>query len=194
MDSNGTAELDAAQQTFEGLMEHLGLDPEADPQLQGTSERVTALWRELFSGLKADPPRMSLFEHEGESGKGEPLVLAGLPFYSMCAHHFLPFFGTIDIAYVPGSRVGGVGSFSRIVRHYALRPQIQERLVQQIADHLSEALDPQGVFVRIQARHLCMEMRGEKVQGCLVSTAATGAMKEAARRAEVLELISRATG
>ena len=182
--------LEDARETFGHLMEHLGLDEASDPHLGRTPERVAALWAELFGGLREPTPEMSVFECE--YGSQEPVVIAGLPLYSMCAHHFLPFFGEVDIAYIPGARLGGVGSFSRVVAHFARRPQVQERLVEQVADHIERALEPKGVLVRVSARHLCMEMRGEKVNGRLVNTAARGILKDLQHRSEVFDLIKSA--
>ncbi len=188
-DDRGSADPQAAQRAFEDLMGHLGLDAGHDPQLEGTAQRVTALWADLFSGLRAPEPAMSVFEAEDGGGGGEPVVIRDIPFYSMCAHHLLPFFGTFNVAYVPDLKVGGVGSFARVIRHYAMRPQVQERLVEQVADHLSRALSPKGLYVMSQARHLCMEMRGEKIKGGLVCAASTGVLKEGPMRAEVLGLL-----
>ncbi len=179
-------DLDAAQATFEELLERLKIDIESDEQLSNTPARVTKLWSELFGGLHEPVPTISRFPNDGQ---GEPVILRALPFYSMCAHHFLPFFGTFDIAYIPGDVIGGVGSFARVVRYFGQRPQVQERLVQQVADLIEEALSPAGLYVRSTARHLCMEMRGERVAAELVCTAARGVLRDGERRQEVLSLL-----
>jgi GTP cyclohydrolase I len=171
-------------------MVEMDVGVDSDPHLERTPDRIVHLWRDLFGGLHERAPEMSVFDCEPDAR--DPVVIAGLPLYSMCAHHMLPFFGDIDIAYIPEGRLGGVGSFSRIIGHYARRPQIQERLIEQVVNHIQDELKPRGVFVRVSARHLCMEMRGEKVCGGMVNTAARGLLEELPRRAEVLELIKSA--
>jgi GTP cyclohydrolase IA len=99
-----------------------------------------------------------------------------LPFYSMCVHHFVPFFGHAHVAYLPGKRLIGLSGVARILEFYARRPQLQERLTAQVADHIVRLLKPRGVVVVIEARHLCMEMRGVRKTGCFETRALRGAL------------------
>ncbi len=167
------------------FLESLGLDLAADPELERTPERVTELLRDLFGGLHEEPPPISAFEIDTAVDHG-PVVIAALPFKSMCVHHLLPFFGAIDVAYVPGDRMIGFGSVGRVVDHFARRPQVQERLIVQVADYLEETLEPTGLLVRLRARQLCMEMRGAEKHGELISFAARGSLVAGERRQELL--------
>lgn len=180
---------DDPHQTFEALLTQLGLAPDSDEHLRDTPRRVIELWREILGQGTEEAPDVSRFSAPGGSADGEPVVIRALPFYAMCAHHLLPFFGTFDIVYVPNQWIGGVGSFARVIRHFAQRPQVQERLVQQVADHLQDALDPKGLLIRSAARHLCMEMRGEKIRGELISMASLGSLKSGPARDAAIALL-----
>ncbi|MDR2647647.1 MAG: GTP cyclohydrolase I [Oscillospiraceae bacterium] len=129
--------------------------------LDETPARIARMCAEIFSGLQDDPLRhIKLFEG---SGGCEPIVVRDIPVYSVCEHHLLPFFGTAQITYWPnGNRVLGLSKFVRIVDCFARRPQLQERLTTQIANFLFENLPCQKVEVEIEARHLCMTMRGAR--------------------------------
>ena len=179
---------DDAVEHARALFESLGLSPEDDPELAQTPERFTELLRDLFSDRDTSPPAMSTFEADyiGEAEASEPVLLEDLPFYSMCVHHVVPFFGTIDVVYVPDETMTGFGSVGRVIDHFAARPQIQERLVRQIAEHLDDELDPEGVLVRCRARQMCMEMRGATKRGRLTSLASTGCLTEGERRRDIL--------
>lgn len=159
-----------------------------DSEMIGTAARVTDLYRELFRGVHEAPPGLSAFENPNEDGS--PVLIRELHFHSMCAHHLLPFFGHIDIAYVPARRVGGVGAFPRVVGHFAARPQVQERLVRDIADHIEAELEPAGLLVFCTARQLCMEMRGARSRGRLTCSAASGVLAPGgSARTEVLSVL-----
>jgi GTP cyclohydrolase I len=143
---------------FRGFLEALELDPE-DPDLAGTDRRVARAYAQILGGLRPDAePHLSTFPNtERYAGIVE---VTGIPFYSICAHHFLPFFGVAHVGYVPGDRLVGLSKLSRVVDYFARRPQLQERLTEQVAALLDERLAPAGVIVTLEARHLCMEMRG----------------------------------
>jgi GTP cyclohydrolase I len=121
------------------------------------------------------------------------VILKDIPFYSMCEHHLLPFFGVVHVGYIPdiSGRVVGISKFARIVEIFARRPQIQERMTTQIADTIMEGLQPQGVGVVVQAEHLCMVMRGVKKPGTnIITSAIRGSFRQkAASRAEFFSLI-----
>ena len=169
------------------LLEAIGEDPER-PGLRETPERVATMYEEIFSGINRDAEeelRIFTAEHH------EMIIHRDIPFYSMCEHHLLPFWGFASIAYIPkDSKVTGFSSLARIVRVLAQRPQLQETMVTGIADAIMKKLEPMGVFVVIRAQHLCLMMRGEKVHGSwTVTSAVRGVMTSQATRLEALNLM-----
>ena len=173
-----------------GLMDALGLD-RGDPHLAETDRRVARAWRELLAGHFAGPaPSLRTFPNE--AGYRDALTVLDIPLHSICAHHLLPFFGRMHIAYLPGARLLGLSKFTRLVEHLARRPQVQERLTAQVADALEGALECRGLLVLVEARHLCVEMRGVRSGASRTTTvAARGALAEGRARQEVLEMIAR---
>lgn len=162
---------------FRGFLESLGLDL-TDPNLAGTDRRVARACRELLGGLRpgAEPTLTTFPNTEGHAGI---VSVTGITFYSICAHHFLPFFGTAHVGYVPGGHLVGLSKLARVVDFYARRPQIQERLTEQVAALLDARLAPAGVIVSVEARHLCMEMRGVSRPGVTTTTtAARGVLRD----------------
>ncbi|HET7472256.1 MAG TPA: GTP cyclohydrolase I FolE [Candidatus Limnocylindrales bacterium] len=152
------------------ILTEIGEDP-ARQGLQGTPERVHRMYTELTAGYHVDPERLingAIFDVR----YSEMVVVKDIPFYSLCEHHLLPFFGTAAVAYIPRGRVIGLSKIPRVVEMYARRLQVQERLTQQIADFLDEHLAPQGVGVVIEATHLCAVMRGIRKPGTIMTTAA----------------------
>jgi GTP cyclohydrolase I len=149
------------------------------------------MYAEIFSGLYMDAK--SELTVGFEVGHREMVILRDIPFYSMCEHHLLPFYGVVHIGYIPNKegRVVGVSKLARVVEIFAKRPQLQERMTSQIADAILEALQPDGVAVVVQAEHLCMTMRGIKKPGSNVLTSATRGLfrTRAATRAEFLSLV-----
>jgi len=184
---------ESAAEQVRRLLESLGLDGDSDPHLEETPERFVELLRHVFSAVDEPPPSMSTFPPDtlDRGDRTEPVVLADLPFYSMCAHHLVPFFGHVDVAYVPGERMTGFGSVGRVIDHFSRRPQFQERLVEQIADHVADELAPDGLLVRCRARQMCMEMRGAEKPGRLVASASRGTLTGGDLRDEVLETFDR---
>ncbi len=159
----------------------LGLDPKVDPHLEQTPQRVAQMLEDLFARASAPAPQMSVFGAESESLDPSPVQLQALPFRSMCVHHLLPFFGTIDIAYVPGDHIAGFSSFIRVIDWASGRPQVQERLVEQIADVIAEQLQPRGLVVRARARQMCVEMRVGR-PGTYITFAGRGTLREGSLR------------
>lgn len=154
---------------FRGFLESLGLDLE-DANLAGTDRRVARAYRELFGGLRRGEPELSTFPNTKRyTGM---VSVTEIPFYSICAHHFLPFFGAAHVGYVPGKHLVGLSKFARVVDFYARRPQIQEDLTEQIVDLLDRRLAPAGLIVSVEARHLCIEMRGVSRPGVTTKTMA----------------------
>jgi GTP cyclohydrolase I len=173
---------------FREFMEALGLDL-ADPNLSGTDWRVARAFRELFAGHYAGAePTLRTFPNA--ESYAEPVAVTDIPFHSLCAHHFLPFFGTAHVAYVPKDRLVGLSKLSRAVDFYARRPQLQERMTAQIADLIEKRLRPAGTIVIVEARHLCMEMRGVGKAGLTTTTSARrGAFEDEAARQRLFALL-----
>ncbi len=149
------------------MLEAIGEDPDREG-LADTPRRVAEMYAEFFSGLDQDPA--DVLETGFEEGHREMVVIAGVPFFSICEHHFLPFFGTADIGYVPSGRVAGASKLARALDIVARRPQMQERLTAQLADAISSTLQPEGVGVVVSAEHLCMTLRGARKPGSRIVT------------------------
>jgi len=173
------------------ILELLGADLEGDPELSGTSERVAELARELTTGIESEPDVTVLADPAAGSGL---VVARDLPFHSICAHHLLPFFGRAHIGYVPGGGVIRVGALGRILDHFARRPQLQERLGEEVAQFLERRAGARGAIVVLDARQLCMEMRGSRKTGSIQSTAARGVLAEGPLRREFIERIGSRLG
>ena len=152
------------------ILVEIGEDPDRDGLL-GTPGRVHRMYTELTAGYHVDPARLingAVFEEQ----YSEMVVVKDIPFYSLCEHHLLPFFGVAAVAYLPRGRVLGLSKIPRVVEMYARRLQIQERMTQEIADFLQVNLEPLGVGVVIEATHLCAVMRGVRKQGTVMTTSA----------------------
>jgi GTP cyclohydrolase I len=173
-----------------GVIEALGLDA-SDPNLVETPERVAKMYLEMFGGLaEGAEPDITFFPND-EHYKAM-VIEKDIPFYSMCSHHFIPFYGHAHLAYIPNQRIIGLSKMPRIVDFYAHRPQLQERLTEQVAQFLTDKLAPQGVMVVVEARHLCVEMRGIKKPGALtVTSAIRGIFYNRPVREEFLDLLNR---
>lgn len=173
------------------IIEILGLDPLADPNLQDTDQRVAKMYLEMFSGLsEGAEPNITCFPNDERYSS--MVMEKAIPFYSMCAHHFVPFYGHAHMAYIPNERIIGLSKMPRIVEFYAKRPQLQERMTEQIAGYLEQRLRPQGTMVVLEARHLCVEMRGVKKPGATtVTSAIRGIFLSKAVREEFLDLLKR---
>ncbi|MCP4900829.1 MAG: GTP cyclohydrolase I FolE [bacterium] len=173
-----------------GIMRELNLDLE-DPNFVGTPERVAKMYLEMFHGLvEGSEPKVTTFPND--EGYHHMVIEREIPFYSMCAHHFVPFYGHAHIAYIPETKIVGLSKLPRILEFYAKRPQLQERLTEQVAEFLWAKLRPLGVMVVIEARHLCVEMRGVKKPGAHTTTSALrGCFEEREVREEFLALLRR---
>ena len=161
---------------FRGCLQSMGLDL-TDPNLVATPERVARAYREILGGLRSPEPALSTFPNtRGHKGI---VAVTDIPFYSICSHHFLPFFGSAHVGYLPAERLVGLSKVSRVVDFYARRPQLQEDLTEQVASLLQERLAPKGLIVALEGRHLCMEMRGVSRPGVLTKTMAVrGALED----------------
>jgi GTP cyclohydrolase I len=166
----------------------IGEDPDREG-LRDTPQRVARMYAEMFSGMRQDPSEhLKIFFSENYD---EIVVLRGVPFFSMCEHHLLPFEGQAHIAYLPGGQVVGLSKLARIVDAFAHRPQVQERLTMQIADLLMEKAKARGVAVVLEAVHGCMSCRGVKKPGSVMVTSAVRGYcrTNATTRAEVMSLL-----
>ncbi len=172
------------------LLIAIGEDPDRDG-LQETPRRVAEMYEEICAGLNEDPARHLTTSFE--ANHDEMVMVRDIPLYSICEHHLVPFHGRAHVAYIPGEsgRITGLSKIARLVEGFARRPQVQERLTTQIADALATVLEPRGVFVVIEAEHLCMSMRGVRKPGSLTITSAVrGLFKDnAATRAEAMSFL-----
>ena len=173
------------------ILEEIGEDPDRQG-LVGTPERVHRMYTELTAGYHVDPQRLinnAIFDVD----YSEMVIVKDIPFYSLCEHHLLPFFGSAAVAYIPRGRVIGLSKIPRIVEMYARRLQVQERLTQQVAEFLRDNLAPQGVGVVVEATHLCAVMRGIRKPGTIMTTSAVlGLFRTRDRtRAEFLDHLAR---
>jgi GTP cyclohydrolase I len=176
------------KKAFTSILEAVGENPSREG-LKDTPRRIADMYADIFSGLDMDP-RDALVVGFDE-GHHEMVILKDIPFYSMCEHHFLPFFGLAHVGYIPKGRIAGASKVARAVDILAKRPQLQERLTTQVAEAMVEALKPNGVAVVIEAEHMCMTMRGvKKPRSKIVTSAMRGIFREnPATRAEFMSLL-----
>ncbi|MBA2875024.1 GTP cyclohydrolase I FolE [Thermaerobacillus caldiproteolyticus] len=173
------------------ILEAIGEDPNREG-LRDTPKRVAKMYAEVFAGLVEDPKEhlQTVFSEDHE----ELVLVKDIPFFSMCEHHLVPFFGVAHVAYIPrGGKVTGLSKLARAVEAVARRPQLQERITATVADAIMETLEPHGVMVVVEAEHMCMTMRGVKKPGAkTVTTAVRGTFEtNDAARAEVVSLIKK---
>ena len=181
----------AVESAVRQILLEMGEDPGREG-LRDTPARVRRMYAELTAGYHVDPERLvgrAIFEVD----YSEMVVVKDIPFYSLCEHHLLPFFGQAHVAYIPEGRVIGLSKIPRIVETYARRLQVQERMTKEIADFLMERLEPRGVGVVVEASHLCAVMRGVRKPGTIMTTShVLGLFRTADRtRAEFLAHIDR---
>lgn len=177
------------EQAVRMILEAVGEDPSREGLLD-TPARVARMYEEIFAGLNQDPGEYFsvIFSEDHE----ELVLVKDIPFYSLCEHHLVPFYGKAHVGYIPrGGRVTGLSKLARAIEAVARRPQLQERITSTVADAIVERLDPHGVIIVIEAEHMCMTMRGVQKPGAkTVTSAVRGVFAEsAAARAEALSLI-----
>jgi GTP cyclohydrolase I len=178
------------EEHFKVIMETLGLDLN-DDSLSKTPHRVAKMYvKEIFSGLNpANKPAITLFENK--YGYNQMLVEKNISVYSMCEHHFVPIIGKAHVAYIANGKVIGLSKIHRLVKHYARRPQVQERLTKQIMEALKSVLGITDVAVAIDARHMCVECRGvEDITSSTVTSALSGQFLNEPTRSEFLRYIN----
>ena len=191
-DSEQPIDLERIAAAVREILAAVGENPDREG-LKQTPMRVARMYAEVFAGLH-ESPRQHLKTFFSER-YDELVVLRNVPFHSMCEHHLLPFAGDAHIAYLPDGRIVGLSKLARVVEAYARRPQVQERMTNQIADLLMEEVHAKGVAVILKATHLCMTCRGVKKPGALMVTSALrGTCKSDARtRAELMVLLGDST-
>lgn len=178
-----------AEEAIRQLLVAMGEDPNREGLLD-TPKRVIKMYEEMWSGLGKDPK--DEFTAVFSEGHEEVILVRDIPFYSMCEHHLVPFYGVAHVAYIPSEgKVTGLSKLARAVEVASKRPQLQERLTAQVASALDDALSPVGVFVMVEAEHLCMTMRGIKKPGAkTVTIVAKGIFKDKIdQRKEILAMI-----
>lgn len=183
-----TATTEAIAQHVVELLQHLGEDAQREG-LQRTPERVGKAMQFLTQGYQQDPEailRSALFEEDYR----QMVVVKDIPFYSLCEHHLLPFFGKAHVAYIPNGKITGLSKVARVVDVFARRLQVQERMTTQIKECIQNTLNPLGVMVVIEAEHLCMQMRGvQKPHAVTTTSDFTGAFNRPETREEFMNLI-----
>ena len=182
---------DAIPDLITALLGELGEDP-SRAGLKATPDRVSRALRELTGGYRMRPEDViadAVFEQDYD----EMVVVKDVPFYSLCEHHMLPFFGFCHVGYLPKGRVIGLSKIPRLIDVFAHRLQVQEKMTREIAEALNGAVEPRGVGIVVEARHLCMEMRGaQKPGGRMMTSCMLGAFRKDPRtRAEFLTLVKR---
>jgi GTP cyclohydrolase IA len=190
VDKDGAvAKHDDMEHLIERLLENIGEDPKREGLLR-TPHRVAKAYEFLTKGYREDIKKVlndAIFSEK----YSEMVIVKDIDFFSMCEHHMLPFFGRAHVAYIPNGKIVGLSKIPRIVEVFSRRLQVQERLTQQIAETIYEALNPEGVGVVVEARHMCMMMRGVEKQNSLATTSAMlGVFREDVKtRGEFLHLI-----
>jgi len=170
------------------LIRESGFDPEEE-RLRKTPERVATMLKEIFALSKKDPRKeLHVFK---TSVKNEIILIKDIPFFSFCEHHLLPFFGMVHIAYIPrNGLIAGFSNFVSLVKVVSRRLQLQERMNDEIVDALMDILKPKGAAVVVEARHLCVEMRGEKQPGTLIITSSIrGKMKQETTQEMIMKMV-----
>lgn len=172
------------------LLRNIGENPDRDA-LKKTPQRVAKFWEYVTRGYKVDIDAL-LKESVCDDDYSQMILVKDIDYYSLCEHHLVPFFGKAHVAYIPDGKMIGLSKIPRIVDAFACRLQIQERLTNQIADSIQKVLQPRGVAVVVEARHLCMQMRGiEKANSMVTTSAMVGIFREQERtRKEFLDLIN----
>ncbi|MFL0360847.1 GTP cyclohydrolase I [Curtobacterium sp. MCSS17_005] len=178
------------------LLLAIGEDPDR-PELTRTPARVADSYAEFFSGIGTDAVAIARdgTVHAEDGERGRLVIVRDVKFRSVCEHHLLPFLGVAHLAYAPGDRLIGLGTLARVLDAVASRPQLQERLGEQVAATIAEGLGAEGVLVVLDAQHQCVTTRGERQTGSTtVTVAATGSLADAAGRAEAIALIGAGRG
>ncbi|MDD6517855.1 MAG: GTP cyclohydrolase I FolE [Prevotella sp.] len=180
--------LDQLAEHYKAILKLLGEDPEREG-LQKTPMRVAKAMQILTRGYTQDPHKVltdALFEEQYD----QMVIVKDIDFFSMCEHHMLPFYGKAHVAYIPNGKITGLSKIARVVDIFSHRLQVQERLTEQIMHCINDTLKPQGVMVVIEAKHMCMQMRGVEKQNSITTTSAFSGVFESAKvREEFMNLL-----
>ena len=180
--------LDQLAQHYHEILTLLGEDPEREGLVK-TPMRVAKAIQVLTRGYTQDPKQV-LLDALFEEKYNQMVIVKDIDFFSMCEHHMLPFYGKAHVAYIPNGYITGLSKVARVVDIYSHRLQVQERLTEQIKDCIQQALKPMGVMVVIEAKHMCMQMRGIEKQNSITTTSAfSGAFNQAKTREEFMNLL-----
>lgn len=161
---------------------------------ENTPQRIEDFYKEFFSGIYVNP--YEFLQNTFDVPNNDLIIERNINFYSMCEHRFLPFFGKISVAYIPNGKIVGFGDIVKVIEAYAKRPQLQERMTDEIAETIYKALNCKGVYILIEAEHTCMTMRGVKKPGAKIITTGTKGIfaEDTMKRMEVLTLLKNNLG
>ena len=184
------------KKSFQDILENLDKEKKYINKevFKNTPQRIEDFYKEFFSGMYVNP--YEFLQNTFDVPNNDLIIEKNINFYSMCEHHFLPFFGKVTIAYIPNGKIVGFGDIVKVIETYAKRPQLQERMTEQIALTIYKGLKCKGVYVLIEAEHTCMTMRGVKKPGAKIITTGTKGIfaEDSLKRMEVLTLIKNNSG
>ena len=181
---------------FQDILENLDKEKKYinEEVFENTPQRIEDFYKEFFSGMYVNP--YEFLQNTFDVPNNDLIIERNINFYSMCEHHFLPFFGKISVAYIPNGKIVGFGDIVKVIEAYAKRPQLQERMTDEIAETIYKALNCKGVYILIEAEHTCMTMRGVKKPGAKIITTGTKGIfaEDTMKRMEVLTLLKNNLG
>jgi len=184
------------KKSFQDILENLDKEKKYinEEVFENTPQRIEDFYKEFFSGMYVNP--YEFLQNTFDVPNNDLIIERNINFYSMCEHHFLPFFGKISVAYIPNGKIVGFGDIVKVIEAYAKRPQLQERMTDEIAETIYKALNCKGVYVLIEAEHTCMTMRGVKKPGAKIITTGTKGIfaEDTMKRMEVLTLLKNNLG
>lgn len=184
------------KKSFQDILENLDKEKKYinEEVFENTPQRIENFYKEFFSGMYVNP--YEFLQNTFDVPNNDLIIERNINFYSMCEHHFLPFFGKISVAYIPNGKIVGFGDIVKVIEAYAKRPQLQERMTDEIAETIYKALNCKGVYILIEAEHTCMTMRGVKKPGAKIITTGTKGIfaEDTMKRMEVLTLLKNNLG
>lgn len=184
------------KKSFQDILENLDKEKKYinEEVFENTPQRIEDFYKEFFSGMYVNPYKF--LQNTFDVPNNDLIIERNINFYSMCEHHFLPFFGKISVAYIPNGKIVGFGDIVKVIEAYAKRPQLQERMTDEIAETIYKALNCKGVYILIEAEHTCMTMRGVKKPGAKIITTGTKGIfaEDTMKRMEVLTLLKNNLG
>ena len=184
------------KKSFQDILENIDKEKKYinEEVFENTPQRIEDFYKEFFSGMYVNP--YEFLQNTFDVPNNDLIIERNINFYSMCEHHFLPFFGKISVAYIPNGKIVGFGDIVKVIEAYAKRPQLQERMTDEIAETIYKALNCKGVYILIEAEHTCMTMRGVKKPGAKIITTGTKGIfaEDTMKRMEVLTLLKNNLG